>query len=128
MAPRGVPTRFGEAPAGVSAHQSPHATPQTRATRATPSGSGCYLTIAEVAAQLRCGQDKVLAWVNRKELEAINIANAGTRRPQWRIRPDDLAQFESVRSSRGSEAAGIRSCDKAKSDTPHLPERQLAMD
>jgi len=68
-------------------------------TRHSPTRGSQYLTISDVAEIFRCGQDKVLGWINRRELEAINIANAESKRPQWRIRPADLTRFENRRSS-----------------------------
>ncbi len=66
--------------------------------RSLPTG-GRYLTVGEVAEIYRCGQDKVLAWINGNELEAIDVSSVDSKRPQWRIRPDALARFEGSRSS-----------------------------
>jgi excisionase family DNA binding protein len=57
------------------------------------------LTVAEVAARLRVGEDKVRAWIRRGELAAVNVAAALCGRPQLRVLPEALAAFERQRSA-----------------------------
>lgn len=55
---------------------------------------------AEVAARLGCKVDKVLAWVNAKELIAINAATSSKGgKPRWRITPEALADWERSRTT-----------------------------
>jgi transposase len=59
-----------------------------------PSG----LTVAEVAARYRVGEDKVRGWIARGELFAINTAAVLCGKPRWVILPDALAAFEKRRA------------------------------
>jgi hypothetical protein len=43
--------------------------------------------------------DKVRAWIRRGELAAINVASARCGRPQLRVTPEALANFEAARSA-----------------------------
>ncbi len=54
-----------------------------------------YLTTREAARLLRVSADKVLAWIRRGELGAVNLSNRS--RPQYRISPDDLDTFLKAR-------------------------------
>ena len=55
---------------------------------------------AEVAARHGCKVDKVLSWINSKQLIAINAAASRTaKKPRWRIRPEDLEAFERARTT-----------------------------
>jgi excisionase family DNA binding protein len=57
------------------------------------------LTVAEVAARLRVGEDKVRAWIRKGEMAAVNVAAALCGRPQLRITPEALGAFEQQRSA-----------------------------
>ena len=50
-----------------------------------------YLIPREIAIRLRVSPEKVLGWIRRGELCAINVSNA--TRPRYRINPDDLEAF-----------------------------------
>jgi len=50
-----------------------------------------FLTPPEVAKRLRVSPDKILAWIRRGELKAVNVSNGG--RPRFRISPNDLGAF-----------------------------------
>jgi excisionase family DNA binding protein len=54
---------------------------------------------AEIAQRYHVDHSKVLAWIDRGELRAVNVANAGTRLPRWRITAESLDEFERNRSS-----------------------------
>jgi hypothetical protein len=56
------------------------------------------LTLAEVAARYRVGQDKVRGWVRRGELRAVNTATTLSFKPRWVISLDALAEFERRRA------------------------------
>ena len=43
---------------------------------------------------------KVLLWISRGELEALNLAERPDGRPRWRISASSLAAFDSARSNR----------------------------
>lgn len=74
----------------------------TRTTRAalrkTPKTklSG-MLTPPQVAEQLGVSPDKIRAWIDKGELDATNVAAAGSSRPRYRIGPEDLAKFQMKR-------------------------------
>lgn len=50
-----------------------------------------YLTPPEIAKLLRVSNAKLLGWIRRGELTAINVGNC--HRPRFRISPDDLDAF-----------------------------------
>lgn len=50
-----------------------------------------YLTTGQIAKRLRVSPEKVLGWIRRAELRAVNIGNGN--RPSYRINPDDLEVF-----------------------------------
>ena len=52
----------------------------------------------EVAARLRVSVDKVRSWIASGKLRAVNVGD-GLKRPRWRIRESDLAEFEQSRLS-----------------------------
>lgn len=60
------------------------------ATKSTDA-SGRYLTPPEIAKRLRVSNGKVLGWIRRAELKAVNVGNGF--RPRYRISPDGLASF-----------------------------------
>lgn len=49
------------------------------------------LTPPEIATRLRVSPEKVLGWIRRGELRAINVSDGN--RPRYRINPDDLEAF-----------------------------------
>lgn len=53
------------------------------------------LTREQVATRLGIDPDAVSALIASKQLPAVNVARSRTaKRPTWRIRPEDLADFE----------------------------------
>ena len=53
------------------------------------------LTRELVATRLGVDPDAVSALIASKQLPAVNVARSRTaKRPTWRIRPEDLAEFE----------------------------------
>lgn len=58
-----------------------------------------YLTPPEVARLLRVDVMKVLAWVRRGELAAVNVASSQSKRPRWRISQTALDTFLAARSA-----------------------------
>ena len=50
-----------------------------------------YLVPPEIATRLRVSPEKVLGWIHRGKLCAINVSNG--IRPRHRISPDDLEAF-----------------------------------
>lgn len=56
------------------------------------------LTPNQLAKRYGVGIHKVLGWIKRGELRAINVAGDVGKRPQWSILPEDLATFESRRA------------------------------
>ena len=50
-----------------------------------------YLTPPEIAKLLRVSSDKVLGWIRKAELTAINVGDGN--RPRYRIRSEDLDSF-----------------------------------
>jgi excisionase family DNA binding protein len=54
-----------------------------------------YRTSRAIAKLLRVSPDKVLGWIRRGELRAVNVSNRS--RPQYRVSQDDLAAFLKTR-------------------------------
>jgi len=64
-----------------------------------------WLTINELAKAWRVTPDHVRGLIRSGQLPAVNIAmSPGAKRPQWRIRPEDLERFTAAR--RAVEPAG----------------------
>jgi hypothetical protein len=56
-------------------------------------------TVADLQRRWRVGQDKILGWIRRGELRALNVATAVCARPRYVVTPDALAEFEGRRAS-----------------------------
>lgn len=67
------------------------------------------LTPNQLAARYGVGVHKVLGWIRRGELRALNVASELSKRPQWRISADALAEFENRRASQATPRAKRRS-------------------
>jgi hypothetical protein len=52
---------------------------------------------------------KVLGWIKRGELRAINVADKQGKRPRWRISPEELQDFLRSRTSSPTIKAKPRS-------------------
>lgn len=57
------------------------------------------ITPPELARRWGIGVDKVLGWIRRGELRAINVATTLGIRPRWLIDPADIAAFEERRAA-----------------------------
>ena len=58
-----------------------------------------YLTPPQIGEQYGVDPAKVLGWIRRGELRAMNVATTIGGRPRYRIAPADLAAFEAARSA-----------------------------
>jgi hypothetical protein len=56
------------------------------------------LTVRDVARRYRVSEDKVRAWIARRELAAVNTAAVLCGKPRWVISPEALAAFEQARA------------------------------
>ncbi len=56
-------------------------------------------SVADLARRWRVGESKILGWIDRGELTAINVAANLSGRRQLRITPESVAAFEKRRSS-----------------------------
>lgn len=45
----------------------------------------------EIAKQLGCSREKVAGWIDRGELQAINVSDSD--RPRWRVSQEALEEF-----------------------------------
>ena len=52
-----------------------------------------WLTPPAIAEMLGIDAGKVLTWIRRGELSAVNLALTSTGRPRWRVDPKDLEKF-----------------------------------
>ena len=74
-----------------------------------------YLTPPEVAKRYGCKPSKIIAWIRRGELRAVDLSDQpGVGRPRFKIDPLDLAAFENNRiqlpqpaKRRGRVPAGV---------------------
>ena len=66
------------------------------------------LTPNQIARRYGVGVHKVLSWIARGELHAINVASDASKRPQWCILPDALADFERRRAAQPAQAPSRR--------------------
>ena len=57
-----------------------------------------FVTPADIAKALGVNRTKVLAWIRRGELRAVNVAATSGRRPRWRIAQEALDAFLIARS------------------------------
>jgi hypothetical protein len=62
------------------------------------SGVASYLTPPQVAERFAVDAHKVICWIRRGELRAVNVATSTGGRPRYRIAPADLAVFEASRA------------------------------
>jgi excisionase family DNA binding protein len=61
---------------------------------------GPLLTISDVAERFGVTERTVGEWIRSNELPAINASRqTGSKKPRLRIRPDDVALFETARST-----------------------------
>ena len=58
-----------------------------------------YLSPPKYAKQLGVNSEKVLGWIRRGVLRAINVADRVGGRPRWRISAEAIADFERRRSA-----------------------------
>src|SRR5262249_52146932 len=56
-------------------------------------------TVADLSKRWRIGEDKVRIFLRKGELVGVNLATNLSGRPQWRITPESVEQFERRRSS-----------------------------
>ena len=64
-----------------------------------PEERDSCLTPNQVSKRYGVGVHKVLGWIERGELAAINVASDTGRRPRWIVLPEALADFERRRSA-----------------------------
>ena len=57
-----------------------------------------YLTVAAVSAHIVLSIPAVLARIHRGDIIASNVSS-GTKRPRWRVAPDDLLAWLTSRQS-----------------------------
>jgi excisionase family DNA binding protein len=65
-----------------------------------------YLTPPEIAKLLRVSSEKVLGWIRKAELTAINVGEGS--RPRFRIRREDLDSFLRSREVQPPEPRAAR--------------------
>lgn len=58
-----------------------------------------YLSPPDVARRYGVDPGKVLGWIRRGELRAVNVVATVGSRPRFRISPADLAAFEARRAA-----------------------------
>jgi hypothetical protein len=58
-----------------------------------------YLTPPQLAERYGVDPNKVLGWIRRGELAAVNVATTTGGRPRWRVSPEALAAFEAARAA-----------------------------
>lgn len=76
-------------------------------------------TVREVAKLFRVGKSKVLKWIERGELLAINTSNSPMQ-PRYIILPDSLASFVVARELGAKPKSTRRKPRKVRTD--HFPD------
>jgi hypothetical protein len=56
-------------------------------------------TVADLCRRWKVGADKIRGFLRRGELIGINVATNLVGKPQWRITPESVEQFERRRTS-----------------------------
>ena len=65
-------------------------------------------TVPEVARRYRVSQDRVLGWIRRGELRALNRRDNNVRRRSFVITPEALAAFERGREAAATDAPKVK--------------------
>jgi excisionase family DNA binding protein len=65
----------------------------------TPLSPAAGYTPNELAKLLRVSPDKIRLWINRGELQAVNVADHHCGRPRFVILPHHLTEFEKRRTA-----------------------------
>jgi len=75
-----------------------------------------YLSAPAVAERLGVNLSKVIGWIGRGELRAVNVADRTGPgcRPRWRIAVEDLERFEAARAAVPMPAADQRRPRRSK--------------
>jgi hypothetical protein len=64
-----------------------------------------WLTPPQIARRLRCRSSKVIVWIRKGALRAVNVAeDPNGKRPRWRISPQALEDFLTARANRAPAA------------------------
>jgi hypothetical protein len=56
-------------------------------------------SVSDLCVRWKIGPSKVLGFIDRGELVAVNVATHTSGRPQYRVTPEELAKFEAKRTS-----------------------------
>jgi hypothetical protein len=59
---------------------------------------GRGLSPRDLCHRYKVGLDKVLGWIRRGELKAVNVATALCGKPRWVVTPEAIAEFERMRA------------------------------
>jgi hypothetical protein len=57
-------------------------------------------TVADLCRRWRVGPDKIHGFLRRGELLGVNLASSLSAKPQWRITPESVREFETRRTSK----------------------------
>jgi excisionase family DNA binding protein len=58
-----------------------------------------WLTPPEIASRLGVARDKIMAWIRRGELTAVDLSESRGRRPRYRVDPRELERFLARRAT-----------------------------
>jgi hypothetical protein len=58
------------------------------------------LSVADLCRRWKVGPDKIHGFLRRGELIGVNLASSLSAKPQWRITPESVEEFERRRSSK----------------------------
>jgi excisionase family DNA binding protein len=78
--------------------------------------AAAYLTVSRIATDLGIRRGKVLGWISRGGLPAINIADRASGRPRWRIARSAFDDFLAGRTCRTPEPPARRTRVNRKAD------------
>ena len=113
-----LPDTLASSPAaGIEPASKLHA-PEDDGPRNKPTPEARALTPPAVAKKYAVNVHRVLAWIAKGDLAAVNVGDGS--RPRWRIMPEALAEFERRRAAQPTPAATRRRGKKEASYTRYF--------
>lgn len=80
-----------------------------------------FFTPTQLAKEIGVAPEKILAWIRKGELRAINIAERRNGRARWRVSSDDWAAFlDSRANSKPASKPAPKRRQAERSDDPEL--------
>lgn len=78
--------------------------------------SSRYFTPPSLARMWGCSPETVLAYIRSGRLRAFSLSPHGSRRPRWRISPDDVRAFEDAQAPKPAKPRPKRPSRRSSAD------------